>query len=72
MNEHEQALYDEAVSIIVGSGKASISLLQRRMRIGFSQAHGLMAAMEARGIVSPANTLGQRTVIPDQPRQAEE
>ncbi len=45
-------LYDEAARIVVSSGQASISYLQRRMRIGFSRAARLVDMMEAEGLVS--------------------
>jgi DNA segregation ATPase FtsK/SpoIIIE, S-DNA-T family len=45
-------LYDEAARIVVGSGQASISYLQRRLRIGFSRAARLVDMMEAEGLVS--------------------
>src|SRR5439155_260047 len=47
-------LYDEAARIVVGSGQASISYLQRRLRIGFSRAARLVDMMEMEGLVSPA------------------
>ena len=47
-------LYDEAARIVVQSGQASISYLQRRLRIGFSRAARLVDMMEAEGLVSPA------------------
>jgi S-DNA-T family DNA segregation ATPase FtsK/SpoIIIE len=46
-------LYDEAARIIVSSSQASISYLQRRLRIGFSRAARLVDMMEAEGLVSP-------------------
>src|ERR1051326_9113594 len=46
-------LYDEAARIIVQSGQASISYLQRRLRIGFSRAARLVDMMEMEGLVSP-------------------
>ena len=46
-------LYDEASRIVVTSGQASISYLQRRLRIGFSRAARLVDMMEMDGIVSP-------------------
>ena len=49
----EDELYDQAARIIVTSGKASISFLQRRLRIGFSRAARLVDMMEADGLVSP-------------------
>jgi len=47
-------LYDEAARIVVQSGQASISYLQRRLRIGFSRAARLVDMMEMEGLVSPA------------------
>jgi S-DNA-T family DNA segregation ATPase FtsK/SpoIIIE len=58
-------LYDEAARIVVSSGQASISYLQRRLRIGFSRAARLVDMMEMDGIVSPANN-GKREVLVDQ------
>jgi S-DNA-T family DNA segregation ATPase FtsK/SpoIIIE len=46
-------LYDEAARMVVSSGQASISNLQRRFRIGFSRAARLVDMMEAEGLVSP-------------------
>jgi S-DNA-T family DNA segregation ATPase FtsK/SpoIIIE len=46
-------LYDEAVDLIRRQGRASISMLQRRLRIGYTRAARLVEAMEAKGIVSP-------------------
>ena len=47
-------LYDEAARVVVQSGQASISYLQRRLRIGFSRAARLVDMMEMEGLVSPA------------------
>ena len=47
-------LYDEAARIVVQTGQASISYLQRKMRIGFSRAARLVDMMEAEGLVSAA------------------
>jgi DNA segregation ATPase FtsK/SpoIIIE, S-DNA-T family len=47
-------LYDEAARLVVSTGQASISYLQRRMRVGFSRAARLVDMMEAEGLVSPA------------------
>jgi len=47
-------LYDEAARIVVQSGQASISYLQRRLRVGFSRAARLVDMMEMEGLVSPA------------------
>ena len=58
-------LYDEAARIIVSSGQASISYLQRRLRIGFSRAARLVDMMEMEGLVSPAAGGKPREVLVD-------
>jgi S-DNA-T family DNA segregation ATPase FtsK/SpoIIIE len=58
-------LYDEAARIVVGSGQASISYLQRRLRIGFSRAARLVDIMESEGIVSAAAGGKPREVLVD-------
>jgi S-DNA-T family DNA segregation ATPase FtsK/SpoIIIE len=58
-------LYDEAARIVVSTGQASISYLQRRLRIGFSRAARLIDIMEAEGIVSPAAGGKPREVLVD-------
>ena len=58
VQEHQEfekdELYDEASRIVVSSGQASISYLQRRLRIGFSRAARLVDMMEMDGLVSAA------------------
>jgi S-DNA-T family DNA segregation ATPase FtsK/SpoIIIE len=58
-------LYDEAARIVVSSGQASISYLQRRMRIGFSRAARLVDMMEMEGLVSGAAGGKAREVLVD-------
>ncbi len=58
-------LYDEAARIVVASGQASISYLQRRLRIGFSRAARLVDMMEMEGLVSPATGGKPREVLVD-------
>jgi S-DNA-T family DNA segregation ATPase FtsK/SpoIIIE len=58
-------LYDEAARIVVTSGQASISYLQRRLRVGFSRAARLVDMMEAEGLVSPAAGSKPREVLVD-------
>jgi S-DNA-T family DNA segregation ATPase FtsK/SpoIIIE len=58
-------LYDEAARIVVSTGQASISYLQRRLRIGFSRAARLIDMMESDGVVSQAAG-GKREVLVDQ------
>lgn len=56
-------LYDQAARIVVTSGQASISYLQRRLRVGFSRAARLVDMMEADGLVSTAASGKQREVL---------
>lgn len=59
----EDPLYDRALEIVVQSGKASASYLQRRLKIGYNRAARLVEDMEARGIVGPQNGSKPREVI---------
>ena len=56
-------MYDDAVSVVLKTRKASISGIQRQLRIGYNRAARLIDQMEADGIVSPAETNGNRTVL---------
>ena len=64
-------LYDEAARIVVQSGQASISYLQRKLRIGFSRAARLVDMMEMEGLVSPAAGGKAREVLVDKQYFAE-
>jgi DNA segregation ATPase FtsK/SpoIIIE, S-DNA-T family len=63
---NEDELYDKAVELVRRLDKASISLLQRRLRIGYTRAARLIDVMEARGVVGPAKegSSKPRDVIP--------
>ncbi|MCD4482902.1 DNA translocase FtsK [Chromobacterium vaccinii] len=56
-------LYDEAVAIVVKTRKASISSVQRHLRIGYNRAARLIEQMEAAGLVSSMESNGNRTVL---------
>jgi S-DNA-T family DNA segregation ATPase FtsK/SpoIIIE len=56
-------LYDQAVAIVTESRKASISWVQRRLRIGYNRAARLVEQMERTGIVGPLQTNGSREVL---------
>ena len=60
-------LYDEAVQIVTSTRRASISSLQRRMRIGYNRAARIIEDMEASGIVSSMNSAGNREVLAPEP-----
>jgi S-DNA-T family DNA segregation ATPase FtsK/SpoIIIE len=63
-NSGEQdALYDEAVRIVTEARRASISLVQRRLRIGYNRAARMMEDMEAAGVVSSVDHSGTREVL---------
>jgi S-DNA-T family DNA segregation ATPase FtsK/SpoIIIE len=59
-------LYDQAVEIVVKSRRASISLVQRNLRIGYNRAARLVEQMEAAGIVTAMQSNGNREVIAPQ------
>ncbi len=59
----QDPLYDEAISLVVKTRKASISSVQRQLRIGYNRAARLVEQMEADGIVSAAEGNGNRTVL---------
>jgi S-DNA-T family DNA segregation ATPase FtsK/SpoIIIE len=56
-------LYDEAVAIVARTRRASISLVQRHLRIGYNRAARLIEQMERAGLVSPMATNGNRDVL---------
>ncbi len=53
-DDQEDVLYEEAVEMVRRLGKASVSLLQRRLRIGYTRSARLIDRMEEEGIVGPA------------------
>ncbi|MBA3922522.1 MAG: hypothetical protein H0X31_12820 [Nostocaceae cyanobacterium] len=52
--DQEDVLYEEAVDMVRRLGKASVSLLQRRLRIGYTRSARLIDRMEEEGIIGPA------------------
>ncbi|MBU3694468.1 MAG: DNA translocase FtsK [Rhodocyclaceae bacterium] len=56
-------LYDEAVALVLRTRRASISAVQRQLRIGYNRAARLIEAMEQAGLVSPMESNGNRTVL---------
>jgi len=63
------ALYDEAVQFVTESRKASISAVQRKLRIGYNRAARMIESMESAGVVSEMGTNGSREVIAPPPVQ---
>lgn len=62
-------LYEEAVDLIVEMQTASVSMLQRRFRIGYTRAARLIDEMEARGIVGPYEGSKPRAVLQSKPKE---
>jgi len=64
------ALYDEAVRIVTETRKASISYVQRRLKIGYNRAARMIEEMESSGVVSAMQSNGSREVLaPPPPNQ---
>jgi S-DNA-T family DNA segregation ATPase FtsK/SpoIIIE len=67
----EDELYDSAVELITEMNTASVSMLQRRFRIGYTRAARLIDEMEVRGIVGPYEGSKPREVLIEKPREDE-
>ena len=61
--EEEDELYSEAYDTIVKAGKASASLLQRKLRIGYARAARLLDSLEERGVIGPVDGAKPREVF---------
>ena len=70
----KDVLYSEALRVVVETGQASVSLLQRRMRLGYGRAARILDMMEQEGIVGPIRGAKPREVylkeVPDESGQA--
>jgi len=60
----EEQLYDQAVALVAREGKASTSFVQRHLQIGYNRAARIIERMESEGVVSSANHVGKREVLP--------
>jgi S-DNA-T family DNA segregation ATPase FtsK/SpoIIIE len=65
--EESDPLYDEAVRFVTESRKASISSVQRKLKVGYNRAARMIEDMEKAGIVGPAETNGSREVLAPPP-----
>ncbi|MGI9291457.1 MAG: DNA translocase FtsK [Gammaproteobacteria bacterium] len=66
-DDEQDPLYDQAVRIVTETRKASISGVQRRLKIGYNRAARLVETMEAVGIVGPLESNGAREVLAPPP-----
>jgi S-DNA-T family DNA segregation ATPase FtsK/SpoIIIE len=63
--ETDDELFPQAIEVLKASRRASTSMLQRRLRIGYNRAARLMELLEARGIVGPENGAQPREILAD-------
>jgi S-DNA-T family DNA segregation ATPase FtsK/SpoIIIE len=63
VNSESDALYDQAVAVVLKNRRASISLVQRHLRIGYNRAARLLEQMEQSGVVSTMQSNGNREIL---------
>jgi S-DNA-T family DNA segregation ATPase FtsK/SpoIIIE len=63
MDDENDDMFKDAVSVVATAGKASTSLLQRKLRIGYGRASRLMDIMEEKGIIGPSDGAKPRQVL---------
>ncbi len=61
--DDQDPLFEEAKKLVIESGKASASLLQRRMKVGYARAARILDEMEAAGIIGPADGAKPRDIL---------
>ena len=59
----QDPLYDQAVQVVMDTRKASISGVQRRLKIGYNRAARMVESMEAAGLVGPLQSNGTREIL---------
>ncbi len=62
-NAEKDEVYDQAVAIVAETQQCSISMLQRRLRIGYNRSARIVEIMEKEGVVGPANGVNKRDVL---------
>lgn len=68
--EEDDDLYDEALDVVIRAKKASASLLQRRLRVGYARAARLLDIMETKGVIGPGEGSKPREILIDIPEAA--
>ena len=61
--QERDEVYEQAKDLVISSGQASASLIQRRLRVGYPRAARMIERMEEEGIVSAAGRDGRREVL---------
>lgn len=62
-DDEDARLYEQALEAVLSSGRPSISMVQRKLRIGYNRAARLVEAMEEAGVVSAADETGARKIL---------
>jgi S-DNA-T family DNA segregation ATPase FtsK/SpoIIIE len=62
-DEEYDEKYDEAIALVMGTGQASISMLQRRLRVGYNRAARMIEIMEREGVIGPSDGVKPREVL---------
>jgi DNA segregation ATPase FtsK/SpoIIIE, S-DNA-T family len=70
-DDQDDAMFDDAVRVVLDTGQASISMVQRRLRVGYTRAARLVDMMELRGIVGPHIGSKAREILVDVPPKNE-
>ena len=63
VNAEQDPLYDQAVTIVIETRRASISGVQRRLKIGYNRAARMVESMEQAGLVGPLQSNGSREIL---------
>jgi S-DNA-T family DNA segregation ATPase FtsK/SpoIIIE len=71
-NSSNDSLYQDALDIILGTGNASTTFLQRKLKIGYARAASLIDQLEINGVVSPAEGSKPRKVLISKKRLSED
>ncbi len=69
--EEDDPLFEDAVQVVMETGQASISMVQRRLRVGYTRAARLIDMMELKGLVGPHTGSKAREILVDVPQKDE-
>lgn len=71
LEDQEDPLLEDAIRVVLDTGQASISMVQRRLRVGYTRAARLVDMMELKGIVGPHTGSKARDILVDKPNKEE-